>query len=93
MRRADFWIFWTFLNKGCLGVGEPNGSCIHEKGSNKGHIGDKYGFLLLPPVSTSKDLEDADTGYSPADYRFDMAIEFEVRVESHSQYAWCLFKR
>jgi len=39
-----------FLNMGWRGVGEPNGSCIHEKGQ----IGDKYGFLLLTPVGTSR---------------------------------------
>jgi len=39
------------------GVGEPNGSCIHEKG----HICDKDGFLLLNPVGISKGLEDVDT--------------------------------
>ena len=49
-----------FLDKG--GVGKPNGSCIHEKGPDKGYIGDKYGFLLLTPVGTSKGLEDVDTG-------------------------------
>ena len=37
-------------------------SCIHEKGPDKGHIGDKYGFILLTPVGTSRDLEDVDTG-------------------------------
>ena len=47
-----------FMNKGWLGVGEPNGSCIHEKG----HIGEKYGFLMLTPVGTSKGLEDVNTG-------------------------------
>ena len=41
---------------------ELNGSCIHEKGSDKGHIGDKNGFLLLTPISTSRGLEDVDTG-------------------------------
>ena len=35
---------------------------MHEKGPDKGHIGDKYGFLLLTPVGTSKVLEDVDTG-------------------------------
>ena len=44
------------------GAGESNGSCIHEKGLDKGHIGDNYGFLLLTPVGTSKGLEDIDTG-------------------------------
>ena len=39
-----------------------NGSCMHEKGSDKGYIGDKYGFLLLTTVGTSKGLKDADTG-------------------------------
>jgi len=29
-------------------------SCIHKKGSDKGHLGEKYGFLLLTPVGTSK---------------------------------------
>ena len=41
-----------FMNKGL--VGEPNGNCMHEKGLDKGHIGDKYGFLLLTPVDTSR---------------------------------------
>ena len=26
---------------------EPNGSCIHEKGPDKEHIGDEYGFHLV----------------------------------------------
>ena len=51
-----------FLNWGWRGVGEPNGSCIHEKRPDKGHIGDKCGFLLLTPVGTSRGLEDFDTG-------------------------------
>ena len=41
---------------------EPNGSSIHEKGLDKGLIGDKYGLYLLTPVGTSKGLEDVDTG-------------------------------
>ena len=51
-----------FLNKRRWGVGEPNRSCMHEKGPDKGNVGDKYGFLLLTPVDTSKGLEDVDTG-------------------------------
>ena len=51
-----------FLNKEWRGIGEPNGSCILEKGPDKEHIGDKYDFLLLTPVGTSKDLDDVDTG-------------------------------
>ena len=35
---------------------------MHEKELDKGHRGDKYGFLLLDTVGTSKDLEDVDTG-------------------------------
>ena len=27
---------------------------MHEKGSDKRHIGDKYGFILLTPVGASK---------------------------------------
>ena len=46
---------------GWRGVGEPNGSCIHEKAPDKRHIGDKYGFLLLTAVGTSKGLENVDT--------------------------------
>ena len=46
------------MNEGWRGVGEPNGSCIHEKGPNKELIGDKYGFLLLTPVVTNMGLED-----------------------------------
>ena len=51
-----------FLNKGWRVVGDPNGICMHEKGPDKGHIGDKYDFLLLTLVGTSKGLEDVDTG-------------------------------
>ena len=51
-----------FLNKGWWDIGEPNGSCIHEKIPDKGHIGDKYGYLLLTPVGARKGLEDVDTG-------------------------------
>jgi len=47
------------------------------------HPDDKYGFLLLTPVGTSKGLDDVDTEWNPSDYRFDMGIEFEIRVESH----------
>ena len=35
---------------------------MSKKGPDKGHIGDKYGLLLLTQVGTSKDLEDVDTG-------------------------------
>ena len=55
------------------------------KGIGKRHIGDEYCFLLLTPVGTSKNLEYVDTEWVPDDYRFDMGIEFEVRVESRSQ--------
>ena len=48
---------------------EPNGSCIHEKGPDKGYIGDKYGFLLLTLVGTSKGLKDVED-------KFGMSIEF-----------------
>ena len=67
---AEGWVLDSleFLNNGQWGVGEPNGSCIHEKGSDKEHIGDRSGFLLLTPVSTSKGLDDVDTGWSPGDY-------------------------
>ena len=51
-----------FLNKEWWGAAEPNGNCTHEKGPDKGLIGDKYGFLLLIPVGTSKGLEDVDKG-------------------------------
>ena len=44
-----------------LGVGELNGSCIHEKRPDKGHRGDEYSFLSLTPVGTSKGLQDVDT--------------------------------
>ena len=52
----------------------------------------KYGFLLLTPVGTSKGLVDVDTGSSPGNYRFDMGIEFEVKVEGHSRYTGSPFK-
>ena len=45
-----------FLNKGWRDVGEPHGSCMHEKGPYKGHIGDKYGFPLMTPVGTNNGL-------------------------------------
>ena len=51
-----------FLNKRWWGIGEPDGSCIHEKERDKGLLGDKYGFLLLTTVDTSKALKDVDTG-------------------------------
>ena len=35
---------------------------LTRKGSDKGHIGDNYGFLMLTPVGTSKRLENVDTG-------------------------------
>ena len=41
---------------------EPNGSCLHKKVPAEGFIGDKYGFILLILVGTSRDLEDVDTG-------------------------------
>ena len=41
---------------------EPNGSCIHEKGPYKGHVGNDYRFLSLTPVGTG--YEDVDTGYA-----------------------------
>ena len=40
-----------------------------------------YDFLLLTSVDTSKGFEDLDTELSPVDYRFNMGIEFDVRVE------------
>ena len=51
-----------FLDKGWRGVGEPNGSCIHEKELDKGLISDKNGFLLLSPVGTCRGLEDVNAG-------------------------------
>ena len=45
-----------------LTVEEPNGSCMNEKGPDKGLIGDKYGFILLTSVGSSKGLEDVDAG-------------------------------
>ena len=45
-----------------LFIGELNGSCILEKGSDKGHIGIEYGFLWLTQVVTIKSFEDVDTG-------------------------------
>ena len=59
---------------------------MHEKGPYKGLTSDRYGFLSLIAVGTSKSLQDVDTGYSPGDQIFDMGIEFEVRVEYHSQF-------
>ena len=53
-------------------------------GPDKRHIGDKYGFILLTPVGTSKGLKDVDTGNCPGDQWFD--IEFEVRIEGNSLY-------
>ena len=47
--------------------GEPNGILIHEKESDKKHMGDRYGFLLLIPVGTNKGLEDVDTGLGSGD--------------------------
>ena len=44
-------------------VSEINGSCIHEKGSYEGYIGDKDCFLLLTLFGTSKSLEYVDTGF------------------------------
>ena len=45
-------------------------------------------------VGTSKGHhQDVDTGRSPGDYKFDMGIEFKVRIEIYSQYAGCVFKR
>ena len=41
---------------------EPYGCYIHEKGSDKGHIDDKWSFLLQTPVVTSNGLEDVETG-------------------------------
>ena len=50
-----------FLNKGWRVIGKPNGSCIHDNGPDKGHIGDKYGFLLLITAATNKGLKDVNT--------------------------------
>ena len=41
---------------------EPNGTSIYENRPGKGHIGDKYGFLLVTTVGTSGGFEDVDTG-------------------------------
>ena len=30
---------------------------------DKGHLGHKYGFLLLTQITNSKGLEDVDTGF------------------------------
>ena len=37
-----------FLNIGMVRCWEPNGSCIHEKGPYKIHIGDKYVLFADP---------------------------------------------
>ena len=52
MWKAKFWKFWSFR----IRVGEPNGNFKHEKELDKGNIGDKYGFLLLTLVGTSKGM-------------------------------------
>ena len=40
---------------------------MHEKGPDKGLIGDNYGFLLLIPVGTSKGFDNVDTGWGTGD--------------------------
>ena len=56
---------------GCVKDGEVLGNqmgvCMQEKGPEKELLGDKYSFLLLTSVGTSKGLEDVDTGQSPGD--------------------------
>ena len=84
MRRAEILNILEFLNKGWWGDGEPNGSCIHEKGSDTGHICNKYGFLLLTPVGTRKGLEDVDTGWSQArmiiDFTWALNLKWGLKV-------------
>ena len=43
---------------------KPDESCIYEKGSDKGFIGNKDGFFLLTLVVTSKGFENVDAGNS-----------------------------
>ena len=67
MRRTEFLNSLEFLNKGQLGVSEwgtvnQMEAAYMKKEEDKGHIGDKYGFLLPTPVGTSKGLEDVDMG-------------------------------
>ena len=50
------------------GSGEPNGSSMHEKRSDKEYVGDKDSFLFLNPAGTSKGLKDIDTGWNTDDY-------------------------
>ena len=57
---------------------------MNENEPDNGHVGDKYGFLLLTLVGTGKGLEDVDTEWSLRDYRFDLSIEFQLRFEGHS---------
>ena len=78
---------FKFLNQGWWDVGEPNGSCIHEKGSGKG-IGDMDGFLFLTPVGTNKGLEDVITEWSYltiySTWDLNLKIGAKVTLSMHS---------
>ena len=69
MRRAEFWIVWSFWTRDGDVLGNQMGDAYMktEKGPDMGHIGDKYGFLLLNSVGTSNGLKDVYTGWIPGD--------------------------
>ena len=61
-------------------VGEPDGGCIEEKGTDNGLVGEGYGFSLLAPGCASKRLEDIEAGCGTRDKVSDMGGEGEMGV-------------
>ena len=59
----------------------------------KGFIGNKDSFISLTPADTIRVSEDFYMGCGYGDNSINMGTKGEMRVESNSQYAWCLFQR
>ena len=72
---------------------ETGGSGIVEKGSNHGSVGIQDGFFLLTSVGASKGIDNVDTGWSSGYDRVNVGREYEMGVESNSQYAVSAFLR
>jgi len=73
-------------------IGEPNGNCLHEKGPYKGHIGDKYGFLLLTPVGTIKGLKMLTLAKARMTESLTWVLNLKRRSKVESQYTGSSFQ-
>ena len=67
------------------GVGEPDGGCVEEKGTDNGLVGEGYGFGLLAPGCASKCSEDIEARGGAGNDVGNMVTEGEMGVEGDPQ--------